>query len=398
MNEYHDPMRQEGYIRQCLAHDKKPVGFIIGAGAPMSVRVLSGGDDKPLIPDIEQMTKQVSIVLSKDDKLSSSYNLICTHFTGEGNPTIEDILSHIRSLCHVAGDGEVRGLTASDLKKLDLAICNEINDIVNKKLIDENSPYHKLAAWVRAITRTNSVEIFTTNYDLLMEQAMEEFRVPYFDGFVGSRLTFFDPFTIDEDKLPTRWARIWKLHGSINWLSDENNLLYRSLVSNHSNDRIVIHPSHLKYDESRKMPYLAMIDRLKTYLKKTSALLITCGYSFRDQHLNEIMVQGLEGNPTAIIFALQFGELKKYPEAIKIALTSSNLSLLAEDEAIIGMKRLPWTKKNTEDIGLESIAVNWKKEPNQEISMANFMLGDFKHLGNLFEDIIGRERKGENGQ
>ncbi len=405
MIQYHNPTRQENYLRESLAHDKKPLGFLLGAGAPMAIRVPAGTDTTlPLIPDIFDMTKQVQDLLSNDVDLGGFFSSICSNLTSGGrvNPNIEDILTHIRSLKEVAGNGEVRGLTAVHLESLDGCICANINEIVSKNHLDKSSPYHKLAAWVGAISRTNPIEVFTTNYDLLMEEAFEDLRVPYFDGFVGSRLTFFDPYTIDEDHLPVRWARLWKLHGSINWIFDyEKKLLYRTMLSPQSGERRVIHPSHLKYDESRKMPYLAMIDRLKAFTKKPSALLIACGYSFRDQHLNEIMIQGLQGNPTAIIFAFLYGELENYPEVIELAKKSPNLSLLASDAAIIGMKHLSWTVRSTEDtedIGSESIAVSWVRDDSTGLSTANFKLGDFECLGNFFEDIIGGERKEEKGK
>ncbi|HKQ85810.1 MAG TPA: SIR2 family protein [Candidatus Acidoferrales bacterium] len=115
-----------------------------------------------------------------------------------------------------------------------------------------------MAAWIGAIQRVAPVEVFTTNYDLLMEEALETNRVPYFDGFVGSNETFFDLRSIEEDKLPARWCLLWKIHGSLNWHEDDS----RSVrPGSSSNGRKVIYPSQLKYDESRRMPCLAMLDR-----------------------------------------------------------------------------------------------------------------------------------------
>ncbi len=34
------------------------------------------------------------------------------------------------------------------------------------------------------------IELFTTNYDLLLEEALEDEEIPYFDGFVGSKKSF----------------------------------------------------------------------------------------------------------------------------------------------------------------------------------------------------------------
>ncbi len=64
------------------------------------------------------------------------------------------------------------------------------------------------------------MEIFTTNYDLLFEQALERTRVPFFDGFSGASEPFFDPSSVASNDLPARWTRLWKLHGSLGWAAN----------------------------------------------------------------------------------------------------------------------------------------------------------------------------------
>jgi hypothetical protein len=100
---------------------------------------------------------------------------------------VEDMLTHIRALRAVAGRDEVRGLSAENLDKLDDAICQIIHGVADKMLPTSETPYHHTASWVDAVRREAPIEIFTTNYDLLMEQAFEDARVPYFDGFAGVR-------------------------------------------------------------------------------------------------------------------------------------------------------------------------------------------------------------------
>ena len=39
---------------------------------------------------------------------------------------------------------------------------------------DGDNSYRRLARWVNSIDRAVPVEVFTTNYDLLLEQALEE--------------------------------------------------------------------------------------------------------------------------------------------------------------------------------------------------------------------------------
>ncbi len=397
MVEYHDPIRQTNYIQQCLSQNKKPIGIFISAGCPLSIRIKTNGCENPLIPAIEGLTKVVCDKLASSEK-KEVLDKVFSHFKTDGceTPNIEDILSHIRSLRQVAGKESVRGLTAMELDQLDHYICDTIVALVNKELPGNETAYHKVAVWIGAIQRSQPVEIFTTNYDLLMEQALEQHRVPYFDGFVGSHHTFFDPYAMEEDSFPPRWARLWKLHGSINWCQNDRGVVSRSEMS--SAQRHVIHPSHLKYDESRRMPYLAMIDRLRSFLKKPSSILITCGYSFRDQHLNANLFEGLQGNSTAIVFALVHGELKKHPNAIGLASTRANFNLLAEDEAIIGTKRALWIEKENIDDSLQQIAVEWvvkDKTKGNSLKQAQFKLGDFTRFGALLEDLIGADKQRE---
>src|SRR5712671_6053111 len=68
-----------------------------------------------------------------------------------------------------------------------------------------------ILAWVKTANRTASLEVFTTNYDVLLERSLEAARVPVFDAFVGSYEPFFYPECLDDDgMLPTnKWVRLW---------------------------------------------------------------------------------------------------------------------------------------------------------------------------------------------
>ena len=46
----------------------------------------------------------------------------------------------------------------------------------------------------------------------------------------------------------------------------------------------LIYPDHLKYDDTIKLPYVALLDRLKQFLCRSDTLLITTGFSF-SEHL-----------------------------------------------------------------------------------------------------------------
>ena len=47
------------------------------------------------------------------------------------------------------------------------------------------------------------------------------------------------------------------------------------------------------------MPYLMLQDQLRNFFKSQSATLIAVGYSFSDEHINDLIAQGLRSNPNA---------------------------------------------------------------------------------------------------
>jgi hypothetical protein len=389
----HDPVRQISFIQQALSQNRKPIGFFLGAGCPLSIRVNEREEDgrtitDPLIWDVAGLTKVIAKVLSSGDPAQpKTWDKIVQIVKEDGgnSSNIELILSRIRVFASVAGTGNVRGLTAAELKALDTEVCEVISKEVNRTLPTKDSPYHNLAIWSRSIRRERPVHVFTTNYDLLMEQALEESSAPYFDGFVGARKAFFDLGAVeDEGFLPSRWTRLWKIHGSLNWrLENETDVVRTDQKTDKQS--YLIYPSHLKYDQSRKMPYLAMLDRLKAFLLAPSSLLFICGYSFADEHINDVICRSLEVNPTAHVFALLFGELESesYKLARQCALATPNLSLLGFDKAIVGRTHGEWSSEGSDDLALPSSILV------KDGGKVTLRLGDFAALGMLLRGLSG---------
>ena len=392
------PQKYLNFLQQCLSSDKKPIGIVIGAGCPMAVSSGTEGNP-PLISDIAGITIAVRTKISACAVCGPILQKVEANFTKDGRreTTVEDVLTHIRSLRAIAGNDEVRGLTANDLEKLDEKVCETIYSLVDKKLPDIHTPYHKMASWVEGVQRDSPIEVFTTNYDLLMEQAFEDTHVPYFDGFAGVRRPFFDLRAMEEDKLPPRWARLWKLHGSVNWYQTDDNRVLRGTTTGNERLKRVIHPSHLKYEESRRLPYLAMIDRVRAFLKQPTATLIICGYSFRDEHINEVILQGLESTQTAIAFALLFGSIDSYPQAVALAYKHSNLTLLARDGAVVSKHKAKWREIDTDSfVGQASRWISLTPiDGTTESSKRHteLLLGDFAVFGSFLQELVGEGYK-----
>ena len=401
----HCPYRQTKNLQDALTSGKMRVAFLLGAGCPVSIRMKDGNycssDDaigtSSLIPDIDGLTQYVKTEIEKSTEFKGSFAEIWTRLGGDDpnrKITIEDILSHIRTLQDVIREGTIGGLNEHSLSKLDAEICNITTDKVKTDLPAEENAYHHLAAWIRDGQHAHAVEIFTPNYDLLLEQGLEAKKIPYFDGFVGSKQAFFDLATMEADKtgsLPERWARLWKLHGSVNWwrvATDAGNKEFDVVRGEKPANPVqqMIYPSHLKYDQSRRMPYLAMLDRFRSFLGRGQVVLVVCGYSFLDQHLNEVILHGLRSNPSAICFGLLFSKRSDYPEALKRAKQHHNLSILAKDGAIVGRQEADW-----------SIEEQPSSSPFHGVSVTNseFQLGDFKKLGEFLSLQLSFRSYGE---
>lgn len=383
----HDPYRRATDLLQRLAPGKMRIGFFVGAGCPLAIQVPDGDKTKPLIPEISGLTAQVKASLDGDDDLREVAAAAWIRVTARGIavPTIEDILSHIRTLKSLCGSDGIDGFSSEQLRELDLVICEHVRTIVKLPLPTSDTPYHVLASWIQAIARDKPVEIFTTNYDLLLEQALEEQRVPYFDGFVGSDSAFLDLESMAEDDLPARWARLWKIHGSINWWMTSKKKIRRSR-DKIEGEQLLIYPSHLKYDQSRQMPYYAMLDRLRVFLRTDQCVLLICGYSFADEHINAYIGQGLSGNPNASCIAMVFKDRIDAPKAVDLAKRHANLTVLAADGGIVGTIDRKWHSSVKAINPVYAIAVGTTLPPWRTTAPAEqckWLLGDFAAFGNF---------------
>lgn len=303
--EIHDAAQQARNLRQVLQDDKQRIGCFLGAGCPLGVYDAAGNKSVVLIPAVVELTKRVAEGLHATDRKSGAttkfkvnWDALCAECKPEDGqePTVEDVLTELRTLANRRGSASILGMSKKDLNDLDAKVCELISAEMRKSLPAYRNSYNRFASWIGGVHREHPAEIFTPNYDLLFEQAFEQHPLPHFDGFVGSHEPWFDLASIEHDTIPKRWTRLWKLHGSINWEKNEETVSGKQItrvvrVTREAEaGKVMIFPSHLKYDQSRRMPYLAMLDRLRAFFRgKDAPRLVVCGYSFLDDHLNGLL-------------------------------------------------------------------------------------------------------------
>ena len=403
----HDIVRQSRLLRDAMQSDKIRVGCFLGAGCPSGVYDKDGKKGSPHLPDVSKLTEDVRAALESadagkvdDKKLAPCWDKLAAACKdgGQVSPNIEHILSELRTLTARRGTSAVDGLSKDRLEDLDKAVCDLIVKAVDKPLPAYRCSYHRFASWVGGLQRSAPVDLFTPNYDLLVEEAFEQQRIPHFDGFVGSREPFFDIASIEQDAIPQRWARLWKLHGSINWQRRDDGAVFRA-QGPAQQGKAMIYPSHLKYDQSRRLPYLAMIDRLRAFFHTTSLtqrfgppVLVVCGYSFSDDHLNEVLLDGLRGNQAAHCFALLYDGLDKAKTVVSFASEQPNLTVLAWDGAVVGTRKGPYgplqgtPEESGSWIDTDSISTGAAAPSTPAVRCR---LGDFHHFALFLEQLYG---------
>lgn len=369
----HNPDQYMASLRQIIAQGRKRIGLLVGAGGPASI--LASGSDKPLIPAVAGLTEMVM------EELNANYGKTLGAVRAELNtPNIETILSRVRSLASVIGTTKVHDLDGAGYKKLAEVICEKIGQVVNKPLNEGASPYTEFVSWISGTAREHPVEIFTTNYDLLFEQALERMHVPFFDGFSGASEPFFDSSSVASNDFPARWTRLWKLHGSLGWAANARGEVVRTGRGDATH---LVFPEHLKYDQTQKAPYAALFDRLRAFLMTPDTLLIATGFSFADAHISARIDECLTANPSASVFAFQFKPLDEEVHARDIAARRANMSLYSPDKAMINGIAAPWMPGDLPTRDWAAIrATYW--DVDEKSGVAQFRLGRFDRLARFF--------------
>ncbi|MCM3576403.1 SIR2 family protein [Mesobacillus subterraneus] len=240
-------------------------------------------------------------------------------YTGE-NPDIEGCLNWLVAGLQFLKEGteeysDYHQLYYTILSKLKESIINTTPEN-NEKVIRNHSKFFNSLFNVRNNPKYQPINIFTTNYDLFIERALERIKVHYTNGFNGLIEREFDPsvfrlrFVDDENRYKERWdpvsrfARLYKLHGSINWYYQDKRLFEKIGQDHHSdNENTVIYPTLNKHTQTLQTPYSELFREFSLQLQKPNTTLIIMGYGFPDTHINQLIQQALSNESfTLIVF------------------------------------------------------------------------------------------------
>lgn len=301
-------------LEELLSHSK---AVLLGAGASFCAG----------LPLTNQLTERAleSEKLSADSKLILT--AIQTSFSG-ANPAshIEDYLSELIDWLAITVRRVNRNVPSSQVEIDGTAYSNEqlkqaineiklaIFDIVN---VDIDSATHE--RFVQALHRPMrpgkdnqpcTIDYLVMNYDTLIEDSLALSQLRYADGLEGGVSGWWNPSTFEQYNLD---ARVFKLHGSINWAEHPSSLTPLRIAPHlkcgqGQSTKIMIWPASTKYRETQLDPYANLLHRARAVLNPrdgSQRVLLIVGYSFGDAHINLEIERGLRtsnGNLTVIVF------------------------------------------------------------------------------------------------
>ena len=160
------------------------------------------------------------------------------------------------------------------------------------------------------------LNIFTTNYDRLIEAGAELAGLHLLDRFLGKLMPIFRCSRLDldmhynppgirgEPRYLEGVARYTKLHGSVDWVQTGKDIRRIGLpfgaasvdpylqapgLSEASAHGLMIYPNAAKDRETADYPYVELFRDLAAAVCRPNSTLVTYGYSFGDEHINRVI-------------------------------------------------------------------------------------------------------------
>lgn len=291
----------------------KNVAVLTAAGTSMENGVHGGKTRTELWQSYEGEINAISSAITKKDGILQDK---CQSIIESKN--IEDFLSF--TILYEKLNGEIQDKEGNSLRcKLEKKIADAC-----RLILDENNRHHQ--DFIRKLTARKPteprVQLYTTNYDTLFEQAAQRMNYTIIDGFSFSYPRIFNGINFDHDVVYRERTRIkneesfipnviqlFKLHGSIDWERIDGKIYQKETTD----QPCIIYPASEKYESSYEQPYFEMMSHLQSTLRKEGTLLIVAGFGFQDKHIQNVIKEAVLQNPNFHLLVVCFG-MKKVVE------------------------------------------------------------------------------------
>lgn len=202
---------------------------------------------------------------------------------------------------------------------------------------------------------SRKTNIFTTNYDLFIEEACKDIPIILNDGFDRRKPLLKNnyKYSLDvffnrlytkgniynyEHELPI--INLIKIHGSLSWkesLEDRDDIIFNTDLNE---EFLGVMPTEEKYSETvMTKSFYEMLRFYSNELNKENTILISTGFSFNDSHIFSITKRQLLANPTLIliIFCYDKKDIEFYKNKF---INLSNVWVVYDQEKNIDLNRI----------------------------------------------------------
>lgn len=256
-----------------------------------------------------------------------------------GSGCSSDYLSTLKDIENRMNNEETKEDAQKDYYKLikkSRAILNnslELDAEQKSKLNQAKQCYNSfLGFWAEIISKrslhivSKQINIFTTNFDMFIEDSCERLNIPYNDGFSGQINPVFNGTNFNkiqkykslqfDNTSDIPLFNIIKLHGSVSWVVKEEKIKYSNgchiaddLDTKTNGDFVagynqiaIINPNAEKHFETvLDTNYAAMLRKFTLELEKENSVLIIIGFSLADKHIKDLLYGVMKSNPTLVV-------------------------------------------------------------------------------------------------
>lgn len=310
------------------------INFLLGAGT--SYNEVEGKKHFPLMSDLLLYIKSNQQVLdfydglTKDTSLPSGMTemlvrLYDTYLFAEG-ANVEKFLSVLEGVDLYITETSFKERVIEQRNLIRMLIRNRLKEAdVNTVLDTYISFYNGLKNLKEVNGLKNQIfNIFTTNYDMMNEIAMESENIHYYSGFEGIihrsfnlayyNYDFVENFKVNNSnvKITPNHMNLFKIHGSLSWCMENDKLVEKNPYEQDFLPEI-IYPSVDKFNNTNLIiGYSALMRELSNRLCQEKTTLFVSGMSMSDEHINKIIENALTINTFhMVIFCATSEEINK---------------------------------------------------------------------------------------
>ncbi len=321
-----------------------------------NVSVLAGAGTSwhlgaPVIRNIPDELKQICM---KD---------IVTYFGKDKDPSFEDLMNCLQADRFIK---EKKKESTTEINNSIKAMqkwlfdnCNTEKTTLN--IIDDvrlnKNRYHFHETFIkRLLQRPNNLKranLFTTNYDMAFDYALDNLGIHYINGFMGVHNRCFRPEVYDYDLYypgqsvtgkvhrAEKVLKYYKIHGSLSWLATKpsvsNTYGIKEIPLNNEfkvedDNELMIYPCVSKKSYTLDLPYSELFRQFSQTINQPQSVLFCIGYSFYDEHINDIIKQALS-IPSFTLIIANFSPTKDPNSPIEELKKLNDKRILIIDEA-----------------------------------------------------------------